>query len=292
MFLTSSFALLALFVVLVLDNKELFDPTYILKVRYESGLGLKPGTEVQVNGVQVGKVKSIMLNDDRQVELELEIKEVYQHFITTESVAYPTRDKNIISDRVIFISPGAKGRILKNNEVLSSEDPKDIESLLSQTRELLDKVQFLVYAGDTLIKMARDPNSTVGALLQSRTLHDNLVKQTQIIDKITSKSLLLIDTIQRYTPQLLGQLDTIQKSVIELSGKGTRTFGKIDTLLDISIEMTQTAGPMIYQAQDLLNASEDKVDQAGHLMKEVNDLWFFDDPPDHSKIPYLTEGQW
>ena len=292
MFLSFSFVLMSIFVILVLDNKELFDATYKLRVDFEVGLGLKPGTEVQINGVQVGKVKSIMLRDDRRVELSLEIKEEFKNFITSESVAYPTRAQNIISDRIIFINPGTTGKVLQNHQFIKSEDPKDIESLLSQTTELLEKVEFLVYAGDTLIKMAQNPNSTVGALLHSKELHDNLLNQTKMLGQITSQSMVLLDTINEYAPTLFHKVDTIQNTVIRLSDKGQSTIAKVDTLLDFSLDMARVAGPMIYDAKDLLDESTNKLEDAGHLINELNSMWFLDDAPTHETTPYLTEQQW
>ncbi len=274
-------------------NKGWFTETYDIVAQFEAGVGLKSGTEVQVNGIRVGKIKRLILAESGNVQAILEIENNYAHHITTSSVAYPTRDKNIISDRVIMIEHGFEGRQLTPLDTIHSETPKDIETLLTQTRELLDKVQFLVHAGDTLIRMARDTNSTIGQLLTSNKMHVSIMKQLNTFDGITKRSAKLLDTLNTHTPNLFSQVDTINQTILGLTQRSTKTFNQVDTLLSNSILLTQSIQPVLWHAQDLIEGSESKMEKADEIMNSIGDLWILGDTfIDKSQGKYLIQESW
>ena len=90
---------------------------YVLTASFNSVSGLRPGAEVEIAGVRVGRVKSIRL-DDKQPRAVVELQ---------------LGDNVHIGDKYISLEPGGSGEPLKNgDEITDTESAVDIESLISK----------------------------------------------------------------------------------------------------------------------------------------------------------------
>ncbi|MFM7393199.1 MAG: MlaD family protein [Cyanobium sp.] len=77
---------------------------FALKVRTSDAEGLRPGMEVRIAGLPVGKVKDLQLGDDAKVEIELEVQERYRHLVGPRSRAYQGQD-GFVGDHFVVITP-------------------------------------------------------------------------------------------------------------------------------------------------------------------------------------------
>jgi|HubBroStandDraft_6_1064221.scaffolds.fasta_scaffold561210_2 phospholipid/cholesterol/gamma-HCH transport system substrate-binding protein len=91
------------FLSLRLGKVELFiPPSYLIYANFDNVAGLKNGADIEIAGVEVGKVMDIALNDERArvtMRLDKGIK------IDEDAVA-AVRTRGIIGDKYIAISPG------------------------------------------------------------------------------------------------------------------------------------------------------------------------------------------
>lgn len=114
-----------------LGRLDVFGETrYIVHARFEKVGGLKPGTVVEIAGVDVGKVKSVELDKDYQAELSLLIeKDVKIQEDATASI----KTKGLIGEKYVQITPGGSDKILPNGgKIRETESAIDIEELLSK----------------------------------------------------------------------------------------------------------------------------------------------------------------
>ena len=191
---------------------------YRLHSNFEKAFGLRPGTRVQISGVDVGQIGEMEIEGEG-VKMEFIIRKQYQNLITDSAQVFAMRDQNMISARIINIDiRKGKGRVLEDGDYLPPGQAQDIETVLETANELLGRVNQLVDAADTLIGMAMDTGTTIGALFGSRLLYDNLNRQLSRVDDITfvGKKVLiqtsgLLDTMQTQVPVLLGKVDDIAK---------------------------------------------------------------------------------
>ena len=138
---------------------------YKLHSTFEKALGLRPGTRVQISGVDVGQISDMEIKDDG-VHMEFTVRKQFQSWITDSATVYAIRDQNLISARVVTIDVcKGKGRILDDGDYLPPGKAQDIETVLETANELLGRVNLLIDAADTLVAMAMDTGTTVGALL-------------------------------------------------------------------------------------------------------------------------------
>ncbi len=114
-----------------LGNIELFGSSKFIKATalFDSVAGLKNGANIEIAGVQVGKVTSIGLEDDMAI-VELSIfKEVP---ITDDTIA-SIRTNGVIGEKFIKLTPGGSDDMLENGGVImDTESAISIEELISK----------------------------------------------------------------------------------------------------------------------------------------------------------------
>ena len=282
---------------------------YKLYSNFEKALGLRPGTRVQISGVDVGQISNMLIKPDGNgVLMEFAIREEFQPMITDSAIVYAIRDQNMISARVINIDiKKGKGRVLNDGESLIAGKAQDIETILETTNELLGRVSHLVDAADELVAMALDTGTTVGALFGSRALYDNINKQINRFDDITllsksvlSKSSVLLDTMNNGVPSLLNrsnevtvtmsnllnEFKTLPNQVTNILNSMDTTVGRMDNL--VSNFSTVTNG-----LQDFMNTTENTLQNADDLMTGMSKMWLLrSNVPQHDSVPFVGETLW
>ena len=287
---------------------------YRLHSNFEKAFGLRPGTRVQISGVDVGQIGEMEIEGDG-VKMEFVIRKQYQNLITDSAQVFAMRDQNMISARIINIDiRKGKGRVLEDGDYLPPGQAQDIETVLETANQLLGRVNELIDAADTLVGMAMDTGTTIGALFGSRLLYDNLNRQLNRIDDITfvGKKVLiqtsgLLDTMQTQVPVLLGKVDGIADNVsdmmIELKpmpqkvdalmgnvdammGKVDNTFGRVDGLLN-QVSLV-TAG-----LSDFMETTEQTLQNADDLMAGIANMWLVRrSMPSKDSVPFMVETLW
>lgn len=104
---------------------------YRITARFTSVNGLKPGSFVDMAGVQVGQVESIRLDTASYVALvTLKINTTVP--IDEDAIA-TIKTSGLIGDRYIAISPGGSDHMLKDGDTLVETEPAvDLEALISK----------------------------------------------------------------------------------------------------------------------------------------------------------------
>ena len=287
---------------------------YHLHSRFNKAFGLHAGTKVQISGVDVGQIDSMEV-EGNGVVMHFKIRKQYQNLITDSAEVFAIRDQNLISARVVNIDiRRSKGRVLQDGDFLKPGDAQDIETVIETANELLGRVNTLINAADTLVGMALDTGTTIGALFGSRLLYDNLNRQLNRLDDITysGKKVLnqasgLFDTIQVQVPVLLGKVDNIADNVSGMMnelqpmpqkldnllgnvdgmmGKVDNTFNRVDGLLnEVSLV---TAG-----LSDFMEATEQTLQNADDLMAGISNMWIVKRSlPRKDSVPFLVETLW
>ncbi|MCX8026571.1 MAG: outer membrane lipid asymmetry maintenance protein MlaD [Thermodesulfovibrionales bacterium] len=103
---------------------------YSIYAQFEKSGGLKQGSVVEIAGVQIGKVRSIRLDNTYQAVVEMVINKDVQ--IQEDAIA-SIKTKGLIGEKYIQITPGGSDRILKDGEkIRETESAVDIEELISK----------------------------------------------------------------------------------------------------------------------------------------------------------------
>ena len=103
--------------------------SYPLYAEFEKVGGIKPGAVVEIAGVNIGRIKSIRL-DNYQALVELTINENVK--IQDDAIA-SIKTKGLIGEKYVQITPGGSEKILsKGDKIRETESAIDIEELISK----------------------------------------------------------------------------------------------------------------------------------------------------------------
>jgi phospholipid/cholesterol/gamma-HCH transport system substrate-binding protein len=107
------------------------DDYYTLYARFSSVSGLRTGSPIEIQGIEVGRVEKMTLDSEKQsAVLELKIKKgltVYDDAIASVKTA------GLIGDKFVNISPGGGGEPLKSGAFITETTaPTDMEELISK----------------------------------------------------------------------------------------------------------------------------------------------------------------
>ncbi len=113
-----------------LGQLEVFgDKGYEIQAVFSSSGGLKTGSSVVIAGVEVGRVKKVVLDDYEArvtMSIPLEVK------IQEDAIA-SIKTKGLIGEKYVEISPGGLDENLKPGGVIrDTQPPIDIEQLISK----------------------------------------------------------------------------------------------------------------------------------------------------------------
>lgn len=103
---------------------------YTVYAEFEKSGGIKAGSVVEIAGVEVGKVKSIRLNNDYQASVELAIRSNVK--IQEDAIA-SVKTKGLIGEKYIQIAPGGSEKLIAGGgRIRETESAVDLEELISK----------------------------------------------------------------------------------------------------------------------------------------------------------------
>ena len=277
----------------VLGKKE-----YVLYCDLVSAQGLRKGTTVQINGVNIGRVEDISLVENGLVRLKLILDLKYKNRITNKSTLYATRDQNIISERVINIDISARGdKILEEDEYIIAGTAQDIETVLKTANELIDRIGKLVEVADTLLNKVIDTNTTVGMLLGSRVIYDRLDNIALRLDNVLRDAAGTFYTLNDKMPTAIAFADTLSTGVIglidnldNLAGKATTMLTSLDTTVQTVNSMVHELNSVMGTATNLITDGSQTINRTDDFVGGVSKFWFIRNKiPQKDSIPLLGE---
>jgi phospholipid/cholesterol/gamma-HCH transport system substrate-binding protein len=102
---------------------------YEVVAQFNTASGLKPGSSIEIAGVEVGRVRTITLNEDRAAVILAVDNGVKLYTDTIASI----KTRGIIGEKFLALSPGGGGDPLKPGDTIrDTESGLDLEELVSQ----------------------------------------------------------------------------------------------------------------------------------------------------------------
>lgn len=107
------------------------DDSYSLFARFTSVSGLRPGSSVEMLGIEIGRVNGMTMDQEDQMAIvELKIKRGVKVF--SDAIA-SIKTAGLIGDKYINIDAGGSGDLLiPGGTITETESPADISELISK----------------------------------------------------------------------------------------------------------------------------------------------------------------
>jgi phospholipid/cholesterol/gamma-HCH transport system substrate-binding protein len=104
---------------------------YTIYANFSSVSGLRVGNVVEIDGIEVGRVENMTIDQEKQVAVvELKIRKGIKIY---DDAAASIKTAGLIGDKYIKIDPGGGGTRLKPGERISeTNSPIDVEDLISR----------------------------------------------------------------------------------------------------------------------------------------------------------------
>lgn len=102
---------------------------YEVDAAFNSASGLKAGATIEIAGVEVGRVRSIVLKDDQAI-----VRLAVQNSVRLYSDTFASiKTRGIIGEKFLSLSPGGGGEPLQaGGTIRDTESGLDLEELVSQ----------------------------------------------------------------------------------------------------------------------------------------------------------------
>ncbi|MEU1994044.1 MlaD family protein [Nocardia gamkensis] len=252
--------------VIVVGNLR-FVPTRSYRALFTSASGMKPGDDVKVAGVPVGKVKSVQFAPDRLVEVAFTVdREIPVLHSSTAAIRY----KNLIGDRFLEVTVKRDGSGVRAEyepiPVAQTTPALDIDSLVNGFKPLLqgldpDQTNKL---SASLIAVLNGQEQNIGAFVaQIGELGNTLADRDQVIGETIASLDAALAVIHQRSKQFDGLVVNLQQLVTGLNNDR-------DTLTTGLERINAGTGEVAQMLQDNRPAVAGDVEQLRQLAGNLN----------------------
>ena len=188
LFVAGGFILFVISIFMIGKQKNLFDPVFKLTTTFYNVSGLQVGNNIRFSGINVGTVDNIKIINDSTVQVDMILKEDVQRFIKTDcEVAIGS--EGIIGSRILIITQGGyESEPVKDNQVLSSVEPVEMDAIISSLSVTAGNMEIISGQAAEVMAKINHGNGTLGRLIQDSTISEN-INQMIINLKKSSKGL-------------------------------------------------------------------------------------------------------
>jgi phospholipid/cholesterol/gamma-HCH transport system substrate-binding protein len=239
---------IAVLIFLILNASGDFSPfasKLHLKARFQSGDGLRPGSEVRLAGVTIGKVDDVRLlppttnPNEPKVEATFSIKSVIDgkpadDLIRDDSTAQLGSPSLLGSDKVINIIPGTQlGQKVKDGQLLQlGQQPGSVEALTESGNELVNQLNKLSQQFTDIATKINQGQGTIGRFVNDEAFYNNLNTTVRSVDDLMRQIQTGQGTAGKLVndPELYNNLNQVSQSLQMIASDlraGRGTAGKL-----------------------------------------------------------------
>lgn len=273
-----------------------FEERMRLKARFKNADGLRESAEVQLAGVNIGKVTEIRFlppdsPEDAKIEAVLSVvtmldgKPILER-IRDDSTAQLVATSILANDKIINITPGTpEGSAVSPNHVLDSSAAISINQLTQTGNDLLNQINKLAEPTSQILRKANQGEGTLGKVINDESLYRNLdstlaeaklsiLKIQTVIDRIkkgdgTAGKLLNDPELYNNLNKTVSQLEKISTDL--RNGKGSAgKFLTDDSLYDDTRSTIKDVRQSLEDIKPTLKRLEQISSDAEKIVKDLN----------------------
>ncbi|MGB9698204.1 MAG: MlaD family protein [Thermodesulfobacteriota bacterium] len=251
-FVILALILILITIVFVARGQKWFSKRQPYLVVFDRVGGIKPGTDVTISGMQVGRVKSLRLNEERKVEITLEIFDDYKDYLRKDSSA--TVISGLLGGKTVEITPGSPDQaLLRPGETIPSQEPRELTDFLKglDLQAPLKKAEATLGNLEAISAKLKDPQGelfrllnniefisqqlrqgegNIGAILQDKKIYNELSttltslrRSAEHLEKTTERA----SRFAADLPKLSNDLENYLKEVPKILGDVERATARL-----------------------------------------------------------------
>lgn len=256
-----------LWATLIVGDIRLFHKPTPIRIHFPAAGGLRPGDDIRVDGLLFGKVQKIRLHEKGGVLVEAELE---SPITLGRDAQILIQASSILGGTVVTISRGSEPPPLNLNEILPGRIRPDLGAIPESVQKVEPPLTEAIQEIRTLVKGINEGRGTIGQLVTSPKLHDELTATVQEARQAIGDARGTILEARGALGKIREAGETVQKAVENLE-KGE---GLLPALLhdkSMADQLRRTLDTVQETANRLKGAAE-KIDRGeGALGRLLND---------------------
>ena len=167
--------LILIIFVFYIGNIYLFNPGYLINIRFRSASGIEPGAPVHVAGVVSGEVKDIKVRfegGNTFVDLRVWIAEGTK--VPNNAIA-EIKTLGLLGEKYLDILPQPDAvSFLQTGGLLAGRDPISMDDVVARSHQLVARMEGTTVTLDTILKRIESGEGTVGKLVADDSLYQDM----------------------------------------------------------------------------------------------------------------------
>jgi phospholipid/cholesterol/gamma-HCH transport system substrate-binding protein len=193
---------------LLVKNVNLFGTPIEMKIHFERAQGLRPGSDVRVDGILFGRVDQVMLHPQSGVRVVIKVNEPVVLYQDSEIFV---ESSSVLGGNIVSIRRGSKGQPRQLDQELPGKSRPGLEEVGELVDENRENVRALIANLKDVSQALKDGQGTIGKLLKSDELHKETVDTIKEVRSEVKKVGDTIDSnIKTLTTKLTDKLDNAQ----------------------------------------------------------------------------------
>jgi phospholipid/cholesterol/gamma-HCH transport system substrate-binding protein len=229
-------AILVVLIFLITGKVDFFESKATLFTYMNDAAALTEAAPVNLNGIQIGKLKHIALSGQkdpkRLIRIEMEVPESSLKNIPVDSVC-AVSSANLLGSKYINIKSGKSSTTVKAGGEIAALNAESFDNLVQQGNAMLGQVQGTLGRVDQIVSDIQAGRGSIGKILEDETLYNHVLG--------------IVDQVGKLVEAMNSNQGTIGKLVYdrELYDDFRKTLGKVDAIVDGIQQGQGTAGKLL-----------------------------------------------
>jgi len=253
----------------------------------QNSYGLEPGMPIDLAGMHVGHVQSVMLKNAQLVRLSLSVDQKYAELLTPDSylqVSNLLGFSQILGGVSLEIRPGTQPGLLLDGSEIQAIEPVSIDQLVARLRlqEMSDKTASLLAESTGLIQDLRSQNAALSKATENFSRFS-----VQAVEFGSSMEAVGQD-LRRSATRLDQTLITFERDTMailtELEGLARQGNGIAAEIAD----MVASLGPVVERLPGLVRSGQQTMGSADQLVDRISGHWLLGGGQQRYRNPSLV----
>jgi len=180
--------ILAFLIFLLTGADNPFETKSYLYTYMSDSAALSEGSAVRLNGILIGKVKTVELSGDksnaRAIRMKLQLEERYLALVPNDSIIAFSAE-NVLGAKFLNIKRGTSPTPIQGGGELRARDEKDFLEIMQSAMPLLESLQSILGRIDKVVAQVESGQGSIGKLLYDPSIYTRVDSMLGDVQKVT-----------------------------------------------------------------------------------------------------------